>query len=638
MVKFNMNLRNTLLCGTLLTVYAYNVYATTLSQISSGSSYSVSTDTVVTVRNGNTDVLTTLNGFLQVANNLSDLSNTTTARTNLGVAIGSNVEAWSATLDMLSANLSANVVLGNSSNTGAMVSSMAMPACSSATQALIYTQGTGFGCNSSISATVAIATSSVVGTVKPDGTVITIASSGAITVPFMTSSVIGVAKTDGSTITATSSGVISVTTATSSQLGVVKPDGTVITVSAGAITVPNATSSAKGVVQVDNSTINISSGVISTLTGKVTSSTQYQMGYYAATGTTIQGYAKIITDSTGDLFQVSSGAGMGIGVSSLQTGDFVDFLGTTSSRIAHFGITTDQLANFASSCTTCFYMTLDKPATGGDVQTVYTDQGNIKWTVGMNADDNFKIQQVAGSSISSFAFTNVMEIFTSSRNVGFGIQNSSGSSTDPGFLLGIGTNSPATFDYSGNFLTSGSIGCVNTSSNCIITVNAQKTSGNGAWFRVRNATDGTIGYMGADSGINGGTAYDQFDIQAAQSNGVLCISAGGISSCGIQINTDNTIAIGAGSYTPVCSTNCSSITAGSTPVRGSFVIASSAVNTAKILWTSSGSSVLSSTPFCTVSDNSTAAQIDISAVSTSSLTISLSTTLSSVTVYYHCLQ
>jgi hypothetical protein len=634
-----MNLRNTLLCGTLLTVCAHSAYATTLSQISSGGSFVVSTDKVVTVRNGTTDALTTINGFLQAANNLSDLSSAAIARTNLGVAIGSNVEAWSTTLDMLAANLSANVVLGNSLNTGAMVSSLAMPACSSASNALIWTSGTGFGCNSSITASVPIATSSAVGMVKPDGTIITIASSGAITVPIMTSSVIGVAKTDGSTITATSSGIISATTATSSQLGVVKPDGTVITVSAGAITVPKATSSALGVVQVDNSTITVtSSGVISGSGGKVTSSTQYQMGYYAATGTTIQGYAKIITDSTGDLFLTSSGAGMGIGVSSLQVGDFVDFLGTTSSRIAHFGITTDQLANFASSCTTCFYMVLDKPATGGDVQTVYSDQGLIKWTAGMNADDNYKIQQVAGSSISSFAFTNVMEIFTSSRNVGFGIQNSSGSSVDPGFLLAIGTSAPATFDYSGNFLTSGSIGCVNTGGNCIITTNAEKTSGNGAWYRVRNAVDGTIGYLGADSGINGGTAYDQFDLQAAQSNGVLCMSAGGISSCGIQINTDNTIAIGAGSYTPVCGTNCSSITTGSTPVRGSFVIASSAVNTAKILWTSSGSSVLSSTPFCTVSDNSTAAQIDISAVSTSSLTISLSTTLSSVTVYYHCLQ
>jgi hypothetical protein len=39
------------------------------------------------------------NTFLAKANNLSDLANTSTARTNLGVAIGTNVQAWDADLD-----------------------------------------------------------------------------------------------------------------------------------------------------------------------------------------------------------------------------------------------------------------------------------------------------------------------------------------------------------------------------------------------------------------------------------------------------------------------------------------------------------------------------------------------------------
>jgi hypothetical protein len=46
--------------------------------------------------------------FLVGANNLSDLANALTARSNLGVAIGSQVEAWSATLDAWAAIPTAN--------------------------------------------------------------------------------------------------------------------------------------------------------------------------------------------------------------------------------------------------------------------------------------------------------------------------------------------------------------------------------------------------------------------------------------------------------------------------------------------------------------------------------------------------
>ena len=41
--------------------------------------------------------------YLQILNNLSDLNNASTARTNLGVAIGSDVQAWDANLDQIAA-------------------------------------------------------------------------------------------------------------------------------------------------------------------------------------------------------------------------------------------------------------------------------------------------------------------------------------------------------------------------------------------------------------------------------------------------------------------------------------------------------------------------------------------------------
>lgn len=45
--------------------------------------------------------VTTLTTFLLAANNLSDLANASTARTNIGLAIGTNVQAWSAVLDSI---------------------------------------------------------------------------------------------------------------------------------------------------------------------------------------------------------------------------------------------------------------------------------------------------------------------------------------------------------------------------------------------------------------------------------------------------------------------------------------------------------------------------------------------------------
>jgi len=45
--------------------------------------------------------VTPLSRFLQSANNLSDLTNVTTAQANIGLAIGVNVEAWSAVLDSI---------------------------------------------------------------------------------------------------------------------------------------------------------------------------------------------------------------------------------------------------------------------------------------------------------------------------------------------------------------------------------------------------------------------------------------------------------------------------------------------------------------------------------------------------------
>lgn len=74
--------------------------------------------------------------------------------------------------------------------------------------------------------------------------------------------------------------------ATSSQLGAVQPDGTIITVSAGDITVAKASSSIFGVVKVDGTTITAASGVISASASGAANYTQLPVSLPAPNGST----------------------------------------------------------------------------------------------------------------------------------------------------------------------------------------------------------------------------------------------------------------------------------------------------------------------------------------------------------------
>lgn len=126
-----------------------------------------------------------------------------------------------------------------------------------------------------------VATTTVAGVVKPDGTTITVTSDGTVTAkattPIATTSKVGTVKPDGETITVATDGTITAkpTVATTSATGVVKPDGTTIAVTSdGSISAKTATTSAAGVVKPDGKTITVASdGSISSKTATATTST-----------------------------------------------------------------------------------------------------------------------------------------------------------------------------------------------------------------------------------------------------------------------------------------------------------------------------------------------------------------------------
>lgn len=193
-------------------------------------------------------------------------------------------------------------------------------------------------------------------------------------------------------------------------------------------------------------------------------------------------------------------------------------------------------ANYVSGCSSCTYFILDQVGSGNDSSIVFRASGNARGEIGLVGDDSLHFKTVSGTYLTE-SFSDRMIIMGASAaspgNIGIGNVN-------PSSLLSVGTNSDCTIDYVGNLICDSSLNAVNVSGNAVITANGQKTSGNGAGYRIRNPTDGTVGYFAADSYLNGGTSYHQIDVQAAQSDGALCMGGGG-AGCGITISSTNRV-------------------------------------------------------------------------------------------------
>lgn len=213
------------------------------------------------------------------------------ARTNLGLAIGTNVEAWSAVLDGFAlktvptgavvgtsdtqtltgknfdcASNVCNVRLG-SDVTGTLLAA-SFPAL---TGDVTTTAGSLATTLATVNANVgAFGTSALIPnfTVDAKGRV---TAAGSTSIQVGSATVKGVLQTDGSTIT-NAAGTISATTATTTQLGVVKPDGTTINISGGVISSVGSVASS-----VQPGTTTVTGGTLNNCLGTGTSSTMNQI-------------------------------------------------------------------------------------------------------------------------------------------------------------------------------------------------------------------------------------------------------------------------------------------------------------------------------------------------------------------------
>lgn len=116
--------------------------------------------------------------YLTAGNNLSDVSNASTARTNLGVAIGVNVEAWDGDLDALAAISSTGLL----ARTGAGTASVRT--ITGTANHITVTNGDGVSGNPTIDIPARIANVAIGFTIDGGGNVITTGLKGCLEMPY----------------------------------------------------------------------------------------------------------------------------------------------------------------------------------------------------------------------------------------------------------------------------------------------------------------------------------------------------------------------------------------------------------------------------------------------------------------------
>lgn len=88
---------------------------------------------------------------------------------------------------------------------------------------------------------------------------------------------------------------------------------------------------------------------------------------------------------------------------------------------------------------------------------------------------------------------------------------------------------------------------------------------------------------------------------------------------------------------PTCGTGCASVSANASNTHGNMT-SNSSVSSVTLNFATTGVGVWSIPPDCVVSDSSTTAIADISAISTAALTVSFASALTAAKIYWHCSQ
>lgn len=248
------------------------------------------------------------------------------------------------------------------------------------------------------------------------------------------------------------------------------------------------------------------------------------------------------SSSAGIFVKASSTFDSTLRVNSMATTSRMEIVDPTAASVVDTGLTVignrvqfgpaRYPANYVSSCPNCMYMSLDRASDVDDVSIVFRSQGNARGEIGLIGDSgaNNLTFKTATGNYGSESFSSRM-VITPAGNIGMG-------TTSPTHLLSVGTNNDFTVDYVGNVIASTSVTVGNLGGNGVLSVSGLQQSGGGSYLRVRDTVQGTYGYFGQNSVINGGTAYSQLSIQNPQASGTMCLSAGARASATAGTNCD----------------------------------------------------------------------------------------------------